>query len=90
MKLMFGEVIDSLDPESIYGSCSGLSGNLRKPSNLRVDSLTESNENTGTSESEDYLNDNGKIVVNLKKKASDGWIDNLNEFYESLSFNEAR
>lgn len=68
MKLMFGEVIDSLDPESIYGSCSGLSGNLRKPSNLRVDSLTESNENTGTSESEDYLNDNGKIVVNLKKK----------------------
>ncbi|XP_052707282.1 uncharacterized protein LOC128182599 [Crassostrea angulata] len=57
-KLMFGKAIDSLDPESIYGSGSGLSGNLRKPSNLRVDSLTESNENTGTSESEDYLNDN--------------------------------
>eukprot|EP00105_Crassostrea_gigas_P041874 XP_019926022.1 PREDICTED: uncharacterized protein LOC105335924 [Crassostrea gigas] len=57
-KLMFGRAIDSLDPESIYGSGSGLSGNLRKPSNLRVDSLTESNENTGTSESEDYLNDN--------------------------------
>lgn len=58
MKLMFGEMIDSLDPESIYGSGSGLSSNLRKPSNLRMDSLTESNENTGTSESEDYLNDN--------------------------------
>lgn len=57
MKLMFCEMIDSLDPESIYGSGSGLSGNLRKPSNLRVDSLTESNENTGTSESEDNLND---------------------------------
>nr|XP_034330715.1 uncharacterized protein LOC105335924 isoform X2 [Crassostrea gigas] len=57
-KLMFGKAIGSLDPESIYGSGSGLSGNLRKPSNLRVDSLTESNENTGTSESEDYLNDN--------------------------------
>lgn len=67
MKLMFGEMIDSLDPESIYGSGSGLSSNLRKPSNLRMDSLTESNENTGTSESEDYLNDNGKIVVKLKK-----------------------
>lgn len=86
---MFGEMIDSLDPESIYGSGSGLSSNLRKPSNLRMDSLTESNENTGTSESEDYLNDNGKIVVKLKK-TSEGWIDNLNEFYESLSFNEAR
>lgn len=58
MKLMIGESIDSLDPESIYGSGSGLSSNLRKPSNLRMDSLTESNENTGTSESEDYLNDN--------------------------------
>lgn len=67
MKLMFGEMIDSLDPESIYCSGSGLSSNLRKPSNLRMDSLTESNENTGTSESEDYLNDNGKIVVKLKK-----------------------
>lgn len=65
---MFGKAIDSLDPESIYGSGSGLSGNLRKPSNLRVDSLTESNENTGISESEDYLNDNGKIVVKLKNK----------------------
>lgn len=68
MKLMFGEVIDSLDPESIYGSGSGLSGNLRKPSNLSVDSLTESNENTGTSESEDNLNDDGKIVVDLNKE----------------------
>lgn len=59
VKLMFGKMINSLDPESIYGSTSsGLSGNLRKASNLRVDSLTESNENTGTSESEDYLNDN--------------------------------
>lgn len=58
---MFSKMINSLDPESIYGSTSsGLSGNLRKASNLRVDSLTESNENTGTSESEDYLNDNGK------------------------------
>lgn len=58
---MFGKMIHSLDPESIYGSTSsGLSGNLRKASNLRVDSLTESTENTGTSESEDYLNDNGK------------------------------
>lgn len=67
MKLMIGESIDSLDPESIYGSGSGLSSNLLKPSNLRMDSLTESNENTGTSESEDYLNDNGKIVVKFKK-----------------------
>lgn len=59
VKLLFGEVIHSLDPDSIYGSTSsGLSGNLRKTSNLRVDSLTESNENTGTSDSEDYLNDN--------------------------------
>lgn len=59
VKIMFGKMIHSLDPESIYGSTSsGLSGNLRKASNLRVDSLTESNENTGTSESEDYLNDN--------------------------------
>lgn len=65
---MFGKAIDSLDPESIYGSGSGLSGDLRKPSNLRVDSLTESNENTGTSESEDCLNDNGKNITRNKTK----------------------
>lgn len=78
VKLLFGKVIHSLDPESIYGSTSsGLSGNLRKTSNLRVDSLTESNENTGTSESEDYLNDNGKIVVKFKTKKTKTkwWLD---------------
>lgn len=30
-----------------------------------------------------------KLLLNLKQ-TSEGWIDNLNEFYESLSFNEAR
>lgn len=68
MKFMFGEVIDSLDLEFIYGFCFGLFGNFWKLSNFRVDFLIELNENIGIFEFEDYFNDNGKIVVKLKNK----------------------